>query len=139
MAEGLNCRFVSNASRAQLKELYAESAFLVHAAGFGLDPLEFPECLEHFGITPVEAASFGCIPVAYGEGGPVEVLAQLGCETTFLSREECVRKILDLRADPDRATRLSRLLPERAEQFSAAAFQQRVNEALRALAVPGPW
>ena len=46
------------------------SAFLIHAAGMGVDELEFPEQLEHFGITPVEAASFGCIPVVFAGGGP---------------------------------------------------------------------
>ena len=51
---------------------------LIHAAGFGVDADEFPERLEHFGITPIEAASFGCIPVVYGQGGPREVVRTLG-------------------------------------------------------------
>ena len=54
--------------------LYERSAVLVHAAGFGVDADEFPEMLEHFGITPIEAASFGCIPVVYGQGGPLDVV-----------------------------------------------------------------
>ena len=45
--------------------------------------------MEHFGITPIEAASFGCIPVVYGQGGPREVVRTLGCDTAFDTVEEC--------------------------------------------------
>ena len=62
---------------------------LIHAAGFGVDADEFPERLEHFGITPIEAASFGCIPVVYGQGGPREVVHTLGADTTFETVDEC--------------------------------------------------
>ena len=70
LAEGLPCTFHPNVARDDLAALYERSAVLVHAAGYGVDPDEFPESLEHFGITPVEASSFGCIPVVYGQGGP---------------------------------------------------------------------
>ena len=77
---------------------------LVHAAGFGVDPDEFPETLEHFGITPVEAASFGCIPVVYGQGGPKEVVSVLGCDTTFSTIDECAGIISSLLKDPRGST-----------------------------------
>ena len=78
--EGLPCTFHPNIARDDLAALYERSAVLVHAAGYGVDPDEFPESLEHFGITPVEASSFGCIPVVYGQGGPSDVIAVLGMQ-----------------------------------------------------------
>ena len=75
-------------------------AVLVHAAGFGVDADEFPEMLEHFGITPIEAASFGCIPVVYGQGGPLDVVRRLGCATAFESVDECARIVAGLLRDP---------------------------------------
>ena len=77
MAHGLNCSFYPNISREELARLYMGSAVLIHAAGMGVDELEFPEQMEHFGITPVEAASFGCIPVVFAGGGPRDVVANL--------------------------------------------------------------
>jgi len=138
-AEGLPCRFYPNAGRRQLEQLYAGSAVLIHAAGFGLDPLELPECLEHFGIAPVEAASLGCIPVVYGEGGPAEVVSLLGAGATFHTRADCVDRIAELLADPVAAAAHSEIVRERAGQFSPDAFRKRVSEALGALGVPGAW
>ena len=101
LAKGLNCSFHPNIGRADLATLYGRSAVLIHAAGFGVDADEFPERLEHFGITPIEAASFGCIPVVYGQGGPREVVRTLGCETAFDTVDECARIVSQLLADPE--------------------------------------
>jgi O-antigen biosynthesis protein len=138
-ASGLNCRFYPNASRQQVEQLYANSAVLVHAAGFGLDPLEFPERLEHFGIAPVEAASMGCIPVVYGEGGPAEVMALLRADTVFHSRDECTDMIAALLSDPVGSAELSEELRERAGQFSPEAFRKRVSGAFEEIGAPGAW
>ncbi len=101
MADGLDCTFYPNIGRADLGRLYEHSAVLIHAAGFGVDPDEFPERLEHFGITPIEAASFGCIPVVYGAGGPLEVVRKLGCDTAFATIDECAEIVAALLDDPN--------------------------------------
>jgi GT2 family glycosyltransferase len=139
MAQGIDCHFYPNAGRQRLASLYANSAVLVHATGYGVNPLHYPDRLEHFGITPVECSSFGCIPVAYAEGGPAEVLPLLGCDTGFHTTSEAAEIISKLLRDPDASTALSRQLPSRASIFSAHAFRERVSEALVELSVPGPW
>jgi GT2 family glycosyltransferase/glycosyltransferase involved in cell wall biosynthesis len=135
LAEGLNCRFHPNVSRSALAALYGQSAVLIHAAGYGVDPDEFPETLEHFGITPIEAASFGCIPVVYGQGGPPEVVHSLGLSTTFSTVEECAAMVSDLLEDGDGSAALSDQLPERSRLYSPETFRLRVSEALEALHV----
>jgi GT2 family glycosyltransferase/glycosyltransferase involved in cell wall biosynthesis len=133
MARGLDCHFYPNASLEQLVELYEQSAVFVHATGFGIDRLAFPERLEHFGIVPIEAASLGCIPVVYGDGGPVEVMDLLDCPTTFRSIPQAVDIISGLLDDPVRAEALSRELVERSTFFSREAFRANVHEALAEL------
>jgi GT2 family glycosyltransferase/glycosyltransferase involved in cell wall biosynthesis len=133
MANGLECRIYPNARRDRLIDLYATSAVLVHAAGYGVDKFAFPERLEHFGIAPVEAASVGCIPVVFGEGGPPEVVASLDCPTTFRSIPEAVNQIAELFADPVGSAQLSRDLIVRSESFSGRAFRTRVLEALEGI------
>lgn len=130
MAEGHDCRFYPNVSRARLVELYANAAALVHAAGFGVDRYAFPERLEHFGIVPLEAASLGCIPLPFGEGGPAEVMGLLESDSTFHDVTEAIDKLEALFADPDGATRRSDDLRKRSEMFSSEAFRRRVTEAL---------
>ena len=135
MAKGLACTFHPNIGRNDLAALYGRSAALVHAAGFGVDPDEFPERLEHFGITPVEAASFGCIPVVFGQGGPKDVVRTLGCNTTFSTVDECAAVLARLLRDVAGSTILSEHLYTSSRSYSAEAFRDRVNDALRDLGV----
>ena len=130
LAEGLPCTFHPNVARADLAALYGRSAVLVHAAGYGVDPDEFPESLEHFGITPVEASSFGCIPVVYGQGGPRDVIEVLGSDTAFQTIDGCARIVEGLLGNPVGSSALSALVRERCQAFSPDAFRRRVDQAL---------
>ncbi|HEY1650287.1 MAG TPA: glycosyltransferase [Acidimicrobiales bacterium] len=135
LADGLNCTFYPNVGRADLGHLYERSAVLIHAAGFGVDPDEWPERLEHFGITPIEAASFGCIPVVYGAGGPLDVLERLGCPTAFTTVEQCVEIVAALLADPEGSAELSAHLLESSRLWSAEAYHEGVRDSLLELGV----
>ncbi|HEX6394492.1 MAG TPA: glycosyltransferase [Acidimicrobiales bacterium] len=133
MAKGCDCRFYPNANRQELLDLYAQSGVLIHAAGYQVDKFAHPEGLEHFGIAPVEAASVGCIPLVYDEGGPAEVMDLLGCPTTFHSIPEAVDQLAGLLADPNGSAALSEELIRRSTTFSTGMFRTRVNEALTSL------
>ncbi len=138
MAEGLPCSFHPNISRDDLALLYMNSAVLIHAAGMGVDELEFPEQMEHFGITPVEAASFGCIPVVFAGGGPKDVVTELGCDTLFRTLDECVDVVESLLNDPRGSAALSQRLITGSEQFSAGQFRARVTEAITSMGLSLP-
>jgi GT2 family glycosyltransferase/glycosyltransferase involved in cell wall biosynthesis len=133
LASDLPCTFHPNIGRADLAMLYGKSAVLIHAAGYGVDPDEFPERLEHFGITPIEAASFGCIPVVYGQGGPREVVHTLGSDTTFDTIEECADRVIRLLADPEGSSLLSAHLLESCRAYSTQAYAGGVTDSLRDL------
>ena len=135
LASGLPCTFYPNIGRADLAALYGQSAVLIHAAGFGVDADEFPERLEHFGITPIEAASFGCIPVVYGQGGPREVVHTLGSETTFDTVDECADIVSRLLGDPQGSSKLSAHLVESCHAYSPQAYAAGVGDSLRDLGV----
>lgn len=135
LASGLPCTFHPNIGRADLAALYGESGVLIHAAGFGVDPDEFPERLEHFGITPIEAASFGCIPVVYGQGGPPEVVRTLGSNTTFDTIEECAELVANLFADPEGSSLLSAHLLDSCHTYSLTAYADGVAASLHDLGV----
>jgi glycosyltransferase involved in cell wall biosynthesis len=115
--------------------LYERSAILIHATGFGVDPEEFPEKLEHWGITPIEAASFGCIPVVYGRGGPKEVIDVLGCDTAFLTVDQCADVVASLLNDPAGAAELSAHIRDSSRAYSPESYRDAIIESLHELGV----
>ncbi len=72
-AVGLNVEIIPDASFDVLGDIYARAAVYWHGSGLGVDPLVHPERLEHFGITPLEAASAGCQVFVPDAGGPSEI------------------------------------------------------------------
>lgn len=72
--------FHFNESRQFIENLYLESKIYWHAAGFGEDAQKNPIKFEHFGITPIEAISGGCVPVLFNGGGLSEVIKLLNLD-----------------------------------------------------------
>jgi glycosyltransferase involved in cell wall biosynthesis len=77
---GNNVEIIVNGSRENIIHKYQESNFYWHGTGIDEDVIENPQVFEHFGITPVEAMSAGCIPIVWHEGGPSEILDKLGLD-----------------------------------------------------------
>jgi glycosyltransferase involved in cell wall biosynthesis len=67
-ARGYPVLFHYDLSLKELRQLYGRSAIYWHAKGFGV-PEDEPHRMEHFGITPLEAMSAGCVPVVMDAGG----------------------------------------------------------------------
>lgn len=78
MAKGYPIEFLINRPKSEIEQLYLKSKIYWHAAGYGINQNKYPIKLEHFGITPVEAMSAGCIPVVFNGGGLPEILNTLG-------------------------------------------------------------
>ena len=74
MSNGLNIEIIESPGFKTLKELYGKSRIFWSASGYGEDEIKFPEKVEHFGMTVVEAMSAGCIPVVYNAGGHKEIV-----------------------------------------------------------------
>lgn len=63
-----------NVNPNELISLYQSSSIYWHAAGFGVDEKSNPENTEHFGISIVEAMSYGCLVFAPQKGGIKEII-----------------------------------------------------------------
>ena len=72
-AQDLNIEIVPDASFEVLSEAYAKASVYWHGSGLTIDIFKHPEQLEHFGITPLEAASAGCEVFVPNSGGPGEI------------------------------------------------------------------
>lgn len=71
-----------NINTDELTELYNRAQFYWHATGYDSNVEKEPEKAEHFGISIVEAMSFGTIPIAFAAGGPIETI--ISGKTGFL-------------------------------------------------------
>lgn len=69
-----NIRLITNVSNKDLVEYYKSASIYWHAAGYEVDVENHPECVEHFGITPLEAMKYGLQVFCYNAGGPAEII-----------------------------------------------------------------
>ena len=74
-AEGHPIYFDVNSPYAELRRHYQEATLFWHATGYGVDEARYPEQMEHFGMSTVEAMSAGCIPIVINKGGQKEIVS----------------------------------------------------------------
>ncbi len=92
--------FKPNISYEELHHIYRTGDFYLHFAGWGINEKSHPERTEHLGITPLEAMSYGCIPLCYASGGIPEIVKDGVTGHTFISRDELSQKLVKLSRDP---------------------------------------
>jgi GT2 family glycosyltransferase len=68
-AQGYPIEVRNNQSLETLHELYRSAAIYWHATGLCEELDERPDLSEHFGITTIEAMSYGCVPIVINAGG----------------------------------------------------------------------
>ncbi len=73
-AMGYPITISTNITIEDLRCLYEKAAIYWHATGLNEETDESPELKEHFGITTVEAMSYGCLPIVLNGGGQPEIV-----------------------------------------------------------------
>lgn len=74
LSTGLNIDLVTNPSHKDLTYLYETSKIYWSGTGYGVSENTNPELTEHFGISIVEAATAGCVPLFVPRGGTTEII-----------------------------------------------------------------
>jgi glycosyltransferase involved in cell wall biosynthesis len=126
-----NVNILINVSQNKLTQLYEAASLFWHATGYGR-PMRAPERAEHFGMTTIEAMSYGAVPCVYADGGQVEVVSgEFGCLWSTL--EELCSATVTLGASPDQlATRAARAASA-ASSYGGPQFEAGVNRVLARL------
>lgn len=122
-AQGLNVKIMTGISRANLIELYKEASIYWHATGYGIDEANEPAKCEHFGISTVEAMSFGVAPIVINKGGQKEILSGLLKKWLWNDQEECVALTKQLISNDRQLNRVANIALKRAEEFSEKKFE----------------
>lgn len=83
-------------SYSNLQKLYQDAMFFWHFTGYGEDEMVHPERVEHLGITPLEAMSYGEVVYAYQAGGPKELIQHGINGMLFTTKGELIKSMQDL-------------------------------------------
>ncbi len=126
MSKGLQVEIYPNATTKELTQWYKDAQIYWHAAGFGVDESKNPENVEHFGITTLEAMSYGVVPVVHKKGGQPEVLGEKLSTYLWNSPEECIAITAQLLRQPILMHSVASLARQRAKHFGEEAFVKRV-------------
>ena len=118
---------VADASQEELDDLFRRASIYWHAAGFGRAP-DAPHLTEHFGMATVEAMSAGAVPIAYGDGGQVEIVDGVG--VTWQTVDELVDATCQLIDDADRRAAAAAAAEARARRYGPEHFYQAFDELL---------
>lgn len=118
-----------------LMELYQQAKIFWHATGYGIDENKEPEKMEHFGITTVEAMSFGAVPVVINKGGQKETVEEGINGFRWDTKQECVEKTCRLIQDDLLRKKMAQESVKRAGYYSIEEFDRQNKEVLHGLKV----
>ncbi|MFH1561216.1 MAG: glycosyltransferase family 4 protein, partial [Patescibacteria group bacterium] len=119
--------FLVNASFSDLKDYYARAKIFWHGAGYWADEKKEPWAVEHFGMTPVEAMSAGCVPVVIDKGGLKEIVRR-GVGERWQTVSELKEKTLKLINDSDLWRSYQKESLAVCQKFSKKVFSDNLKE-----------
>jgi glycosyltransferase involved in cell wall biosynthesis len=114
-----------NASQAEVHECLETASIFWHAAGYGRLE-DHPEDAEHFGISIVEAMSYGAVPLVYADGGPREFIDGRN-GTLWATVEELVAHSVEIMSDDELRAARARQAVSDSQRFSTDAFRASVR------------
>lgn len=119
----------TDVSNQELHRLYFQAKLYWHATGYGSDLENHPEKAEHFGISIVEAMSYGCVPLVFNAGGPTEIVIP-GSGITWDKLSELEQQTLALTNNPETLANFSAATRNRAADFSQDKLCQKFHSLL---------
>ncbi len=124
-ARGLPIKIIPNPSLRQIRELLSSAKIFWSATGFEIDPLQDPEKVEHFGITPVEAMASGAVPIVTRVGGHLETIQDDKDGLLWDSLEELGTHTLEMANNYRKWGIFSKKAKTRSKIFDRAVFNEK--------------
>lgn len=130
LSKGINITILPNPDYKTIASFYGKASIYWHAAGYGVDEVNNPEKLEHFGISTVEAMSAGAVPVVYGAGGQIEIVNDGLNGFLFRTIDELVKSTQNLIQNQKLLSKISRQSIRDSENYSTEAFEKNFIRAI---------
>jgi glycosyltransferase involved in cell wall biosynthesis len=125
---GLRVDIRPNVTQNELRSLYSRASLYWHGAGFGRGADE-PDQVEHFGISVVEAMSYGAVPLVVDDGGLREVVPSDAGER-WQSLDELAAMTTALIEAPQALATKARAAERRSREYAPEVFAQRARRVL---------
>lgn len=125
-ARGYPVYFHANASLNVLTKLYGRSKIFWCATGLGEDG--YPDKMEHFGMSTLEAMSAGCVPIVICRRGQPEIVRNNVDGFCWNNVEEFKNLTLKGANDDALLMKMSESSVERSKYFGMDAFEGRVRK-----------
>jgi glycosyltransferase involved in cell wall biosynthesis len=135
-AKGYPVHFHVDASRQTLQNLLETSSIFWHATGYGEDMSREPEKLEHFGLSTVEAMTFGCVPVVFDSGGQGEIVEHGTCGFLWRHLAELRDHTCHLVRYPALCQEIAKAAHQRSQRYSRRAFREEARRLLSEIVPP---
>jgi len=129
-AQGLPVTILTDSNYDELCTLYAKAKIYWHATGFGEDLEKFPEKAEHFGVSTIEAMSYGSVPVVFGGGGQKEIVIHGKNGFIWNSGSELKLLTQKLLSDLPLATELAQAAYISSASYGPEVFNLKLHEIL---------
>lgn len=129
-AKDLPIEFMENVKYSDLCSLYGSAKFFWSASGFGVDKDNYPEKMEHFGISTVEAMAGGAVPIVFRGGGQSEIVTEGVDGFLWDIPSELVEKTKELIKDKHRYRVVSNNARLNAAKFSDNQFENKFRTLL---------
>ncbi len=126
MSEGYPIEIMKSPDFKILKDLYGRARIFWSASGYGEDEKKFPEKVEHFGITPVEAMSAGAVPILYNAGGHKEIVKDGVNGFVWESTSSLISKTKKVISGRGVYTGLSKVAKNDSQKFSYERFEKEI-------------
>lgn len=120
-------KLYKNVPRVDLIGLFAKAKIYWHAAGFGEDLEKHPEWAEHFGISTVEAMSYGAVPLVIDAGGQKEIVSNGSNGYLWRNIEELVKLTHKVALEPMLMKNLADSAVQLSHNFSKERFCEELN------------
>jgi len=111
-----------------LKKYYNEATIFWHAAGYDVDENKYPENVEHFGMTTVEAMSAGCIPIVHNSGGQKEIITNGLNGFLWQKKEELIDFTIKIIKNKPDLINLKHNARKRFRDFEISKFNKKLLE-----------
>jgi len=127
-AKGYPIEIIHSISRKDLNKWYAKASIYWHATGFGFDQYQYPERMEHFGISTGEAMAGGAVPVVIKTGGQPEVLGKELAEWLWIEEKDCLEKTLRLMNNENLRNSVAYQATKKIHDFDQTNFAKNISE-----------
>lgn len=129
LAKGWPIEFHLDVSNDQVLKLYARCKIFWHAAGFEINEHTHPELVEHFGMTPLEAQAWGCIPIVVPKGGITETITPGETGLTYQSIPELIQQTNTvLKLTPTEQSAWQDRVRAASQRYSLARFCRTIDQ-----------